>query len=339
MTGQLVPRIETSTVARPTLRSRANPRSYILTRRVNARGPKGDPGTGGGGGGGGAPSGPAGGDLTGTYPNPAIGAGKVTSSHIADGTIIDADINAAAGIAQSKIANLTTDLAAKVSKSTVTQAGQLLIGTGSGTVGTTPAPPAPGLFPLSDWVDGKPTVTWPGWNPGSFAPREWERIAFYETVTPNVWPTFTSASMAARYRLRVFSSYGSASSNGGLIRNLLLVFDNNTTPGSYYNAGSSASAISVAMLPQGGAGTGVIEFTRSVVTLIAGAGTRYGVTARSDATTVLPSGSTSRVASSHSYLYAGSGQPNLSTWAISASNNDVWAPGIQFILEGSTYPS
>jgi hypothetical protein len=50
VSGQLVPRIETSTVARPTLRSRANPRSYIVTRRVNARGPKGDPGTGGGGG-------------------------------------------------------------------------------------------------------------------------------------------------------------------------------------------------------------------------------------------------------------------------------------------------
>ena len=43
----------------------------------------------------GPPSGPAGGDLTGTYPNPAIGAGKVTSSHIADGTITDTDVAAA----------------------------------------------------------------------------------------------------------------------------------------------------------------------------------------------------------------------------------------------------
>ena len=39
--------------------------------------------------------------------------GTVTSTMIADGTIVDGDINAAAAIAQSKIANLTTDLGLK----------------------------------------------------------------------------------------------------------------------------------------------------------------------------------------------------------------------------------
>lgn len=43
----------------------------------------------------------------------APGAGSIDSSLIADGSIVDADINASAAIAQSKIANLTTDLAAK----------------------------------------------------------------------------------------------------------------------------------------------------------------------------------------------------------------------------------
>lgn len=39
--------------------------------------------------------------------------GAVTSAKIADGTIVDTDINASAAIAQSKIANLTSDLSAK----------------------------------------------------------------------------------------------------------------------------------------------------------------------------------------------------------------------------------
>jgi hypothetical protein len=42
-----------------------------------------------------------------------IADGAVTSAKIANDTIVDADINSAAAIAQSKIANLTTDLAAK----------------------------------------------------------------------------------------------------------------------------------------------------------------------------------------------------------------------------------
>jgi hypothetical protein len=48
--------------------------------------------------------------FTGTFSAPT---GTITSTMITDGTIVDGDINASAAIAQSKIANLTTDLSAK----------------------------------------------------------------------------------------------------------------------------------------------------------------------------------------------------------------------------------
>lgn len=53
--------------------------------------------------------------------------GTVTSTMIANDTIVDADINSSAAIAQSKIANLTTDLASKASLSGATFTGTVTL--------------------------------------------------------------------------------------------------------------------------------------------------------------------------------------------------------------------
>ncbi len=55
--------------------------------------------------------------------------GTVTSTMIADGTIVNADINASAAIAQSKIDGLTTDLGAKLALAGGTMTGAIAMGT------------------------------------------------------------------------------------------------------------------------------------------------------------------------------------------------------------------
>ena len=59
----------------------------------------------------------------GTVDTSSIADSAVTSAKIADGTIVNADINASAAIAQSKIANLQTDLNSKVGSSSPTFSG------------------------------------------------------------------------------------------------------------------------------------------------------------------------------------------------------------------------
>lgn len=58
---------------------------------------------------------------------------SIDSSEIEAGAIVDSDVNASAAIAQSKIANLTTDLAAKVANSLADAKGDLFTATANDT--------------------------------------------------------------------------------------------------------------------------------------------------------------------------------------------------------------
>lgn len=94
--------------------------------------------------------------FTGTVTLPV---GTVTSGMILDGTIVNADINASAAIAQSKIADLTTDLAAKAPLASPTLTGTPLAPTATaGTNNTQIATTAYADSAVAALVDGAPEL-------------------------------------------------------------------------------------------------------------------------------------------------------------------------------------
>lgn len=95
----------------------------------------------------------AGGDLTGTYPNPAVASNAITSAKIVDGTIVNADVSASAAIAYSKLSLAAsialTDLSATGTASSSTYLrGDNTWATVSGGSGTVTSVSSGNLSPL-----------------------------------------------------------------------------------------------------------------------------------------------------------------------------------------------
>lgn len=158
-------------------------------------------------------------------------------------------------------------------------------------------------------------------------------IARHVTVSTNDWPTFTSVPIADWYRLRWFREAGTPSASGGTVRNLVLTLDGDSTSGNYFNTATSATSIAVQAFGQGGGGFGQLLLRRVQFT-----STVHGAVVHADAVTAASGGSSAKASSAHSYRKAAGGVPDLSSWAIAASNNDTWAAGWTFILETGVDP-
>lgn len=126
----------------------------------------------------------AGGDLSGTYPNPSVAAGAITATKIANGTITDTQISASAAIADSKLATIST--AGKVSGSAIT----------SGTIGGTTAISTSGTISSGN-ITSSGTVTATTVSTTNLASRN---AQIFDTGSNSV-TLQTPASLAAGYSM------------------------------------------------------------------------------------------------------------------------------------------
>lgn len=165
---------------------------------------------------------------------------------------------------------------------------------------------------------------------------EWTEVARHVATSADDWPTFTGVPAAQGWRIRWLVAGPDSGSSGGLMSDILLTVDGDSTSGRYlWSTGASnstaRSSIMVGKVGQGGGGIGEVNILRARRRVVTGTGQDSGVAVRAEYTGWTSAGV--EVGQSGGTYMLPDAVPPLSTFALACSRTDHLTNGDVFVLE------